>query len=95
MSHLLRLLSAGIAIAVAVALTPATVFADAGTGPQTWAVSPAGADGPDGRASFDYVVEPDDVYADHVAVRTSASSPSRSPSTRRTRCRPSTATSSS
>jgi hypothetical protein len=71
MSHLLRLLSAGIALAVAVALTPATVFADAdaGTGPQTWAVSPAGVDGPDGRASFDYVVEPDDVYADHVAVR--------------------------
>lgn len=43
--------------------------ADDPAGPSTWAVAPASADGPDGRSDFDYVVEPDDTYADHVAVR--------------------------
>ncbi|MGM1065702.1 WxL protein peptidoglycan domain-containing protein, partial [Saccharothrix sp. Mg75] len=36
---------------------------------QTWSVAPASASGPDGRARFDYVVEPGMRYDDHLAVR--------------------------
>ncbi|MBP2337254.1 hypothetical protein JOF41_003432 [Saccharothrix coeruleofusca] len=43
--------------------------ADGDTGRQTWSVAPASAAGPDGRARFDYVVEPGMRYDDHLAVR--------------------------
>lgn len=36
---------------------------------QTWTVVPAGPEGPDGRASLEYIVEPGDTYTDAVAVR--------------------------
>lgn len=35
----------------------------------TWSVAPADANGPNGRARFDYVVEPGMRYDDHIAVR--------------------------
>ncbi len=58
-------------IAATLMLVPGVARAETGggAGPQTWAVVPANAEGPDGRAAFDYVVEPDDVYSDFVAVR--------------------------
>lgn len=60
-----------LALLAATALFPPSALAatDEGSGAQTWAVAPADANGPDGRAGFDYVVEPDDVYSDSVAVR--------------------------
>lgn len=67
-----RRLTAAVATGILVAvLIPTWAGAEesAPAGPQTWAVTPANAEGPDGRAGLDYVVEPDDVYADHIAVR--------------------------
>ncbi|MBX3193659.1 MAG: hypothetical protein KF727_01000 [Microbacteriaceae bacterium] len=40
-----------------------------GNGPQTWALTTATVDGPDGRGVFQYIVDPDDVYEDFLAVR--------------------------
>lgn len=59
----------GIATATGTVPLAAHAQTDDTGGPQTWAVAPANAEGPDGRSGFDYIVEPDDVYADHVAVR--------------------------
>lgn len=58
-------------------LIPAGAHAasDEPPGPQTWAVAPADAEGPDGRGGFDYIVEPDDVYVDHVAIRNLGETP--------------------
>lgn len=47
----------------------AVVTADTDDGRQTWALTTATADGPDGRGVFEYIVEPDDVYEDFLAVR--------------------------
>lgn len=38
-------------------------------GPDTWALVPASAEGPDGRAVLEYIVDPEQAYTDHVAVR--------------------------
>lgn len=63
------LLAAG--MLAASALLPLTALANVeeGDGPQAWALTTATADGPDGRGVFEYVVEPDDVYEDFLAVR--------------------------
>ncbi|WP_156753559.1 WxL protein peptidoglycan domain-containing protein [Actinokineospora pegani] len=68
----MRTLSAACAVTAVLALLPATPAA-AQPAPEpdrlTWSLAPSGADGPDGRARFDYVVEPGMRYDDHVAVR--------------------------
>lgn len=57
-------------IALALAVGPAAVPSNATTEhPQTWAVAPATAEGPDGRGVIEHVVEPGDTYEDYVAVR--------------------------
>ncbi|MER7798424.1 DUF916 domain-containing protein [Microbacterium sp. NPDC096154] len=65
--------AAGAATHVATGLAPAAAGAIEEVaepeGPEAWAVAPANAEGPDGRSSFDYVVEAGDTYEDHVAVR--------------------------
>lgn len=62
---------AGVVLAVAALLpvSPAAAQPAAGDDRQTWSVGPASATGPDGRARFDYVVEPGMRYDDHLAVR--------------------------
>jgi hypothetical protein len=63
---------AGVALIVAAVLPmpPATAQpAEPEADRQTWSVTPASASGPDGRARFDYVVEPGMRYDDHLAVR--------------------------
>ncbi|MDU0293626.1 WxL protein peptidoglycan domain-containing protein [Saccharothrix longispora] len=63
---------AGTALVVAAVLpVPPAVAqpAEPGTDRQTWSVAPASTSGPDGRAGFDYVVEPGMRYDDHLAVR--------------------------
>ncbi|WP_054679271.1 WxL protein peptidoglycan domain-containing protein [Microbacterium sp. No. 7] len=60
---------AALAGILAALIVPSAALADEIDAPQTWSVAPARADGPDGRASFDYIVEPGNVYEDHVVVR--------------------------
>lgn len=67
----LGILLAALVPSAAVASVPGPGAASAASddGPQTWSVAPADGEGPDGRASLDYVVEPGNVYTDHVAVQ--------------------------
>ncbi|MFV0373915.1 hypothetical protein [Microbacterium sp.] len=71
-------LAAAALVLTAVVVAPAAALAEDGedeAGPQTWAVAPADADGPDGRGALEYIVEPHDVYSDHVAVRNLSEQP--------------------
>ncbi|MEZ3160717.1 DUF916 domain-containing protein [Microbacterium sp. BWT-B31] len=68
-SSLATLTVLGFLAAAAALPSAAHAAADDDAGPQTWAVAPATADGPDGRPAFDYVVEPGDSADDAVAVR--------------------------
>ncbi|WP_367127582.1 DUF916 domain-containing protein [Saccharothrix sp. HUAS TT1] len=65
-----RRVGAVLAVAALLPAQPAVAQpAEPGTDRQTWSVTPASAAGPDGRARFDYVVEPGMRYDDHLAVR--------------------------
>ena len=71
---LASLLAAGVLAAsalfsLAAHASTAYVNTEEGDDPQAWALTTATADGPDGRGVFEYVVEPDDVYEDFLAVR--------------------------
>ncbi len=63
----------GLLMAIAGSAAPAR--ADAGKGQQTWALVPATAKGPDGRASLEYVAEPGSTQRDWVAVRNFSEQP--------------------
>ncbi|MCL3859633.1 DUF916 domain-containing protein [Actinotalea sp. K2] len=43
--------------------------------PTSWSVAPATSEGPDGRARFEYIVEPGHQYDDHVAIRNVGTEP--------------------
>ncbi|GGM90147.1 hypothetical protein GCM10011609_28810 [Lentzea pudingi] len=64
-----RPLAALIVVLGLLSATPATAQPAPNDGRLTWSVSPADAGGPNGRAQFDYVVEPGMRYDDHIAVR--------------------------
>ncbi|MFD4422472.1 hypothetical protein ACFWN7_13365 [Agromyces sp. NPDC058484] len=60
---------AAAALALGGALIPSTAFADEEETKITWAVSPAGADGPDGRAWMELELDPGATASEHLAVR--------------------------
>jgi hypothetical protein len=67
--HWLQKAPALLALAVALPLGYPTAVAENDVGPQTWALVPANAEGPDGRGQLDYVAQPGEHLTDHVAVR--------------------------
>ncbi|WP_329792113.1 DUF916 domain-containing protein [Lentzea sp. DG1S-22] len=64
-----RPLAALVVVLGLVSAPPATAQPAQNDGRLTWSVSPADAGGPNGRAQFDYVVEPGMRYDDHIAIR--------------------------
>ena len=72
-----RTLLAAIILATALAANGAPAFAEdvVQETAESWALTPARDDGPDGRGAFDYTVEAGDVYSDQVAVRNVGSTP--------------------
>lgn len=66
---LATLLALGVIASILFAPSAAGAEGEEAEAPQTWGVAPATAEGPDGRGAFEYIVEPNDVYEDHVAVR--------------------------
>ena len=69
MAHLIRLVAAiALLLLAGVAVTPA-VADDTDSSRLTWSVSPADAEGSDGRARLEYLVEPGTEVRDHVVVR--------------------------
>ncbi|WP_434444330.1 WxL protein peptidoglycan domain-containing protein [Lentzea sp. E54] len=64
-----RPLAALIVVLGLVSPTPATAQPVQDDARLTWSVAPADATGPNGRARFEYVVEPGMRYDDHIAVR--------------------------
>jgi hypothetical protein len=69
MAHPIRLVAAvALLLLAGVAVTPA-VADDTDSSRLTWSVSPADAEGSDGRARLEYLVEPGTEVRDHVVVR--------------------------
>ena len=71
----LRLVPLLLILSLAACAKSEAPVAAATDGPMTWAVVPADETGPDGRGRIDLVVEPGDVYLEHVAIRNLSEQP--------------------
>lgn len=75
MSHLSRLVATTAFLLLASAIATPAVADDTDDARLTWSVSPADADGPDGRARLEYLVEPGSEQRDQVVVRNLGAEP--------------------
>ncbi|WP_051704555.1 WxL protein peptidoglycan domain-containing protein [Glycomyces sp. NRRL B-16210] len=68
------LIAAASALAVLLCASPAAAQEDEAA-PATWGVNPSGQDGPDGRAAFDYALDPGETLIDFVGVSNFSTEP--------------------
>lgn len=75
MTHLYRLVAAAVVVLLAGATVTPAIADETDDSRLTWSVSPADADGPDGRPRLEYLVEPGSTVHDRVVVRNLGSQP--------------------
>ncbi|SDE16191.1 WxL protein peptidoglycan domain-containing protein [Glycomyces harbinensis] len=63
------------ALATLLVASPAAAQEDTDPAPATWGVNPSGRDGPDGRAAFDYALDPGETVIDFVGVSNFSTEP--------------------
>lgn len=63
------------ALATLLGASPAAAQEETDTAPATWGVNPSSQDGPDGRAAFDYALDPGETVIDFVGVSNFSTEP--------------------